>query len=155
MNKIKSFILVFALAFFSFLSAQASLPSDSLSVLKIREALLKENTTLNKLKLKKEKLDLEVGGLEKKIKTLNENAAKSAGESKKLASELAANPGDEKLSAKAKKAASRSFSDAKKAQRASDQLKNNLKQSKKLNAAIEKQSQKIEKMDQQLKFDIS
>lgn len=153
MKKINYFILIFSVSFFScMMQAQADVKSDSLTVLKAKEALLKESTILNKLKVKEAKLVLEATKLEKKIADLNKDASKSAGESKSYAAKLSANPRDEKLSRKAKKASDTSYADAKKAQKISDQLKSNQKEIKSLNDAIEKQREKIKQMDLQLKF---
>ena len=124
----------------------------SMEVLKAREALLKETTNLNKLKIRLSKISAEVPKLEKNISKANERSAKSAIVSKNLATKMNNNASDQKLAKKASSAAKTSYADARKAQKLAGELKSTKQRISSLESDIAKQKIKIEKMDQQLKF---
>lgn len=135
------------------LKAQTTTTSPvGVDVLKAREALLKETTNLNKLKIKLANLNAEVPELEDKLNKANDRSTKSAVESKELSAKMSANAGDEKAAKKASRAAKTAYNDAKKAQKLTEQLRSNKQKSSSLEAAIEKSKAKIAKMDEQLKF---
>ena len=135
------------------LKAQTTTTSPvGVDVLKAREALLKETTNLNKLKIKLANLNAEVPELEDKLNKANDRSTKSAIESKELSAKMSANTGDEKAAKKASRGAKTAYNDARKAQKLTEQLRSNKQKSSSLEAAIEKSKAKIAKMDEQLKF---
>lgn len=151
-TKILTLIIVATFLFFNNVKAQNASKPVSIDVLKSREALLKETTNLNRLKIKLTNLNAEVSKFEAKLNKANERSIKSAEESKKLADKMSANPGDEKSAKRASKAAKSSYSDARKAQKLTDNLKSTKNKILGLESDIEKLKIKIAKMDEQLKF---
>ena len=145
---------IFAMLFFaSVANAQTNTtPPVSIDVLKTRASLLKETTNLNKLKIKLTELNTQMPKLEDDVARANERSAKSAVASKDAANKMNANTADKKLAKKASKAAKDSYSDARRAQKLTDNLLSTQQKINKLNADIEKLKVKIDKMDQQLKF---
>ncbi|KQB99751.1 hypothetical protein [Pedobacter sp. Hv1] len=133
-------------------NAQQAPKPVPVEVLKTREALLKETTKLNGLKIKLANAEAQTQKLEKNIATANERVVKSTKESKDLSAKMTANAGDQKVAKKAKSAAKSLYNDTKKAHQLADDLKSNQKNIASLKTSIEKLKVKIAKMDQQLKF---
>ncbi|WP_379084780.1 hypothetical protein [Pedobacter sp. UC225_65] len=133
-------------------NAQEAPKPVSIEVLKTRDALLKETTKLNGLKIKLANAEAQTKKLEKDIVTANDLVTRSTKESKEMSAKMIANAGDQKLAKKAKSAAKTSYNDTKKAHQLADNLKSNQKSIVSLKANIEKSKVKIAKMDQQLKF---
>lgn len=155
MKKINQIVvgIIFGVVFVSStVKAQDAANPLSIEVLKDREALLKENTNLNKLKIKLTNKQAEIPKLEEKISSANERSAKSAVESKNLSTKMNDNGSDQKLAKKASRAAKESYNDARKVQKLADELSATKQKISGLESDIEKLRLKIEKMDQQLKF---
>ncbi len=132
--------------------AQDAAKKDTINLLKTRQELLKQSALLNKLKLKLVNLELTQPKIDANLVDANERAAKSATESRDLASKMAANTGDEKAARNARRAARDSYSDTKKAEKMANSQQNNTKAITDLKKDIEKLEKKIAKMDEQLKF---
>lgn len=146
---------LFIIALFFFLgnvSAQTIPAPVSIDVLKAREALLKETTNLNKLKIKLANLNAALPKEEAQLKKANDQSTKSAVDSKELSAKMSANPGDGKAAQRASKSAKKAYSDARKAQKLTDKLKSSKQKIAVLESDIEKSRAKIAKMDEQLKF---
>lgn len=140
------------ISFANLVNAQQVPKPVPVEVLKTREALLKEATKLNGLKIKLSNAELQTKKIEKDIVTANDRVIKSTKESKAMSAQMTTNAGDQKLAKKAKSAAKASYNDTRKAQKLVDDLKSNKKSIESLKANIEKSKAKIAKMDQQLKF---
>lgn len=151
-TKIIALFIVSMFFFFGAANAQTPVQPVSIDVLKAREALLKETTNLNKLKIKLANLTAEVPKIEAEMNMANEQSIKSAQESKKLADKMSENSGDDKAAKRASSAAKSSYKDARKAQKLTDKLKSTKKKMVDLEADIEKSKAKIAQMDGQLKF---
>ena len=145
-------ITTLLIAFTGLANAQEAPKPVSIEVLKTRDALLKETTKLNGLKIKLANAEAQTKKIEKDIVTANERVTRSTKESKEMSAKMIANAGDQKLAKKAKSAAKTSYNDTKKAHQLADDLKSNQKNIASLKTNIEKSKAKIAKMDQQLKF---
>lgn len=151
-TRILSLVIVALFFFFSNANAQTPAQPVSIDVLKAREALLKETTNLNKLKIKLANASAGIPKLEADLNKANDRSTKSAVESKDLSTKMSANTGDGKAAQRASKAAKRAYSDARKAQKSTDKLKSAKQKIAGLESDIEKSKAKIAKMDEQLKF---
>lgn len=151
-TKILSLLIVAIFFFFGSVKAQTTPQPVSIDVLKAREALLKETTNLNKLKIKLANSSAGIPKLEAELNKANDRSTKSAVESKELSTKMSANTGDGKAAQRASKAAKKAYSDARKAQKSTDKLKSAKQKIEGLESDIEKSKAKIAKMDEQLKF---
>lgn len=145
-------IATILVSFTSLVNAQVAPKPVPVEVLKTRDALLKETTKLNGLKIKLANAETKTKKLQKDIVTANDRVTKSTKESKEMSAKMTTNAGDQKLAKKAKSAAKASYNDTKKAHQLADELRSNNKSIESLKASIEKAKAKIAKMDQQLKF---
>jgi hypothetical protein len=145
-------ITTLLISFTSLTNAQEAPKPVAIEVLKTRDALLKETTKLNGLKIKLANAEAQTKKLEKDIVTANDRVNISTKESKEMSAKMIANAGDQKLAKKAKSAAKTSYNDTKKAHQLADNLRSNQKSIASLKTNIEKSKAKIAKMDQQLKF---
>lgn len=151
-TKIITLLIVALFFFFGTANAQTKAQPVSIDVLKAREALLKETTNLNKLKIKLANSSAGIPKLEADVNKANDRSTKSAVESKELSTKMSANTGDGKAAQKASKAAKTAYNDARKAQKSTDKLKSAKQKIAGLESDIEKSKAKIAKMDEQLKF---
>lgn len=140
------------LSFSSLVNAQQTAKTVPVEVLKAREAVLKETTKLNSLKIKLSKATEQNFKLVKEVAKANESAQKASAESKTLSAKMGANAGDQKLAKKAKNASKNAYDANKKAAQLTADIHANQKNIVSLQNNIEKSKAKIAKMDQQLKF---
>jgi chromosome segregation ATPase len=151
-TRILSLFIVVLSLFFGKANAQTVAQPVSIDVLKAREALLKETTNLNKLKIKFANSRAEIPKLEAEVNRANDRSTKSAVKSKELSTKMSANTGDGKAAQRASKSAKTAYNDARKAQKSTDKLKSAKQKIAGLESDIEKSKAKIAKMDEQLKF---